>query len=280
MQSTDRFIESDGLRIHYLDWGSGHEDQAVDAATAERQPLLLLHGIGRTAHNFDHLAPHFAHSYRVIAPDLRGHGDSDWHPDAAYLVEDYVRDVEALISELGLANIALWGQSTGGRVAQVIAGKFPELVAAAVIEDVGPERPREVSDRRAKRMGDEADGWATYDELLLAIQPRYPLTPEPVLRHFILHGTKRRPDGRLVWKCDPNITKGFIPTEIWRHVREIQAPIIYILGGASNIVPAETQAELKEALLQVEIVTMPGLGHYPSDEKPEEFLEIVEGFLG
>ena len=62
-------------------------------------------------------------------------------------------------------------------------------------------------------------------------------------------------------------------------MRRIKAPIVYILGGASTIVPPETQAQLKEALPQAEIVTMPGLGHYPSDEEPEAFIAIVERFL-
>ncbi|HZM44136.1 MAG TPA: alpha/beta hydrolase, partial [Burkholderiales bacterium] len=92
-------------------------------------------------------------------------------------------------------------------------------------------------------------------------------------------GSKKRPDGRVVWKRDPAIQKGFIPTEIWRYVEAIRAPIIYILGGASNIVPPETQARLKQVLPQVEIVTMPGLGHYPSDEDPPGFLAIVDRFL-
>ena len=277
MQATDCFIDVDGLRIHYLDWG-GANDEADEAN--DRQPLLLLHGIGRTAHNFDHLAPQLAQRYRVIAPDLRGHGDSGWHPEAAYLVEDYARDIEALIIELGLENLVLCGQSTGGRVVQVIAGRQPELVAAAIVEDVGPERPKKVSERRLRRMGDESKGWASHDDLLAAIKPQYPLTPEATLRHFVMHGSKRRRDGRIVWKRDPSIAEGFVTTEIWRYVRDIQAPILYILGGASDIVPPETQAELKEALPQVEIVTLPGLGHYPSDEKPDEFLRVVREFLG
>ena len=60
----DRFFISDSLRIHYLDWGG-----------EGRQPLLLLHGISRVAHNFDHVAGHFTPHYHVIAPDLRGHGE-------------------------------------------------------------------------------------------------------------------------------------------------------------------------------------------------------------
>ena len=100
-----------GLRIHYLEWGA-----------ADKPPLIMLHGIGRIAHTFDHIAPHFASRYHVMAVDMRGHGDSAWDPKGAYLVEDYVKDIEGLAQQLRLRNIVIWGNSTGGRVAQVFAG--------------------------------------------------------------------------------------------------------------------------------------------------------------
>jgi pimeloyl-ACP methyl ester carboxylesterase len=82
-----------------------------------------------------------------------------------------------------------------------------------------------------------------------------------------------------VWKRDPAILKGFVPTELWDSVRKIKAPIVYILGSESAIVPKETQDELRRVLPQVEIVTMPGLGHYPSAEDPQAFTGVVDGFL-
>jgi pimeloyl-ACP methyl ester carboxylesterase len=267
-QPVDRFIDADGVRIHYLEWGS---DKA--------QPLVLLHGISRVAHSFDHLAPHFADRYRVIAIDMRGHGESAWHPEGAYLVEDYAKDVAALIATLGLRDIVLWGNSTGGRVAQVIAGASPELVAALIVEDVGPERPSAVSNRRAQRMGTEENGWASREELLAHVSKTYPRTSAGVLENFVRHGSKPRADGRIIWKRDPAILKGFVPTELWDSVSRIKAPIIYILGGASTIVPPETQERLTKTLPQARIVTMPALGHYPSDEQPEAFLAIVDEFL-
>ena len=265
---VDRFATVNGLRIHYLEWGS-----------AGKQPLILLHGIARVARTFDHLAPHFGNGYRVIAVDLRGHGDSGWDPQGAYLVEDYVKDVEALVAQLGFRNIVLWGNSTGGRVAQVFAGLHAELVAAVIVEDVGPERPPAISDRRAQRMGREESGWATADELVAQLRTDYPRTAEPLLRNLAVHGSKPRADGRIVWKRDPAILKGFVPTELWATVRKIKAPVIYILGSASTLVPLETQEQLRQALPQVDIVTVPGLGHYPSDERPAEFLAIVDRFL-
>lgn len=264
----DHYFEVNGLRIHYLEWGA-----------RGRQPLILLHGIARVAHTFDHLASHFAERYHVIAVDLRGHGDSGWDPQGAYLVEDYVKDVAALIEHLGLRDIVLWGNSTGGRVAQVLAGTQPERVSAVIVEDVGPERPSAIANRRADRMSREQNGWASIDELTTQAATDNPRTPASVLSAFVRHGSKQREDGRIVWKRDPAILNGFVPTELWSSVRTIEAPIIYILGGASTIVPAQTQEELKRALPHAQIVSMPGLGHYPSDEKPEEFVAIVERFL-
>ena len=70
-----------------------------------------------------------------------------------------------------------------------------------------------------------------------------------------------------------------MPTELWRFVREIKSPIIYVLGGRSTIVPAATQDELRKVLPQAQIVTIPGVGHYPSEENPPEFLGVVDKFL-
>ena len=128
-------------------------------------------------------------------------------------------------------------------------------------------------------MAKEANGWASIDEMLAQIKTENPRAADAILRNLAQHGSKQRPDGRIVWKRDPAILQGFVPTELWATVRKIKAPIIYVLGGASSIVPAETQQELKAALPQAQIVTMPGLGHYPSDEKPEAFLGIVDRFL-
>jgi pimeloyl-ACP methyl ester carboxylesterase len=268
-QPPDRFVTVNGLRIHYLEWG-----------TPDKQPLIMLHGIGRVAHTFDHIAPHFASRYHVMAVDMRGHGDSEWDPKGAYLVEDYVKDIEAMAQQLRLRNIVIWGNSTGGRVAQVFSGLHPELVAAVISEDVGPERPREIADGMVARLRQEDEkGWASEDELLAQQKAGSPRTGEDILRAYVHYGSKKRPDGRIIWKRDPGIGNGFVPTELWRFVRQIKSPIIYVIGGRSNIVPATTQDELRKVLPQAEIVTIPGVGHYPSEENPSDFLAIVDKFL-
>lgn len=268
-QPTDRFITVNGLRIHYLDWGS-----------PDKQPLIMLHGIGRVAHTFDHIAPHFTSKYHVMAVDMRGHGDSAWDANGAYLVEDYVKDIVGMAEQLRLRNIVIWGNSTGGRVAQVFAGMHPELAAAVIAEDVGPERPTEVAESVTRRLKQEDDkGWASEDELFAQLKGPGSRTPDAILRAYAHYGSKQRGDGRIIWKRDPAIGNGFVPTELWRFVREIKSPIIYVIGGRSTIVPAATQEQLKKVLPQAQIVTMPGLGHYPSEENAEGFLSIVDKFL-
>src|SRR6185436_13626752 len=230
----DRFVTVNGMRIHYLDWGG-----------EEKQPLILLHGIGRIAHTFDHLATHFSPNYHVMAVDMRGHGDSGWDPQGAYLVEDYAKDIEGMAAQLRLRNIVIWGNSTGGRVAQVFAGLHPELVSAVISEDVGPERPTQVAESVTRQLKQEDEkGWASEEELLAQLKTSSSRTPEAILYAYAHYGSKRRPDGRVIWKRDPAIGNGFVPTELWRFVRQIKAPIIYVLGGRSTIVPAATQEEL------------------------------------
>ena len=264
----DRFVTVNGLRIHYLDWG-----------TAGSQPLVLIHGLDRTAHTFDHLAPHFAGRYHVLAFEMRGHGDSGWDPEGRYLVEDHARDLEGFVQQLGLRDVILWGNSTGGRVAQVYAGMHPDLVSAVISEDVGPERPRQIADGYARRVKEEDAGWSTEEELVARLRKSNPRMPEPNIRAWVRSGSRVRDDGRIVWKRDPKLANGFVATDLWRFVRNIDAPILYVLGGASTIVPAETQEQLRKTLPRAELVTMPGLGHYPSDERPAEFLAIVDRFL-
>ena len=275
---AEMFVTVNGLRIHYVDWGNPGLGAGAQSAKAA-PPLILIHGLDRVSRTFDHLAPHFTSRYHVIAIDMRGHGDSGWDPGGRYLVEDHVSDLEGLVQQLGLKNITIWGNSTGGRVAQVFAGKHPDLVSAVISEDVGPERPRQIADNYSRRVAQEEAGWATEEELLAQLRKSNAGVSDAVLVPYVRYGTKRRADGRLVWKRDPQLVKGFVATDLWRYVRDIKAPILYVIGGRSTIVPLETQEELRKTLPRVRIVTMPGLGHYPSDEKPQEFLAIVDEFL-
>ena len=79
MTPTDHFMRLGRLSVHYLAWGQ-----------PSRPPLILLHGGAAHAHWWDHIAPVLSQRYRVLAPDLRGHGDTDWAGPGAYEIDDYV----------------------------------------------------------------------------------------------------------------------------------------------------------------------------------------------
>jgi esterase len=270
-EGVDRFITVNGLKLHYLDWGN-----------AGKPPFLLLHGISRTAHTFDHVARRYQKDYHVIAIDMRGHGDSEWDPKAQYLVEDYVKDIEAVVQQLKLKNIVMMGNSTGGRVVQVMAGLHPDLVSRIVVEDVGPERPASIANGFAQRVQQERaedTSWASEDELFAQTKKQNAGVSDEILRAYVKSAVKRRADGRFVWKRDPQLSKGFVVTELWRYISAIKCPTIYILGGKSTIVPVETQERLKKTIPGVEIVTVPDVGHYPDWEKPAETFAILDRFL-
>ena len=267
----DKFATVNGIRLHYVHW---------PAQTTGAPTLILLHGIARHAHTFDHIAPQLARKYDVLALDMRGHGDSEWSYDGAYLVEDYVKDLEALVDQWRLRKVTLLGNSTGGRVVQVYAGLHPDRIDRLVAEDVGPERPQSIAEALGRRFEREKDGWANEDELVAQLVKQNPRTPEPLLRTYAHYGIKKRDDGRVIWKRDPNLVKGFIETELWASVSKITAPTLYVLGGASRIVPPETQEKLKQTLPNARIVVMPGLGHYPDEDDTPGFMQNVREFLG
>ena len=105
-------------------------------------------------------------------------------------------------------------------------------------------------------------------------------TPEPLLRTYAHFGLKAPDDGRLIWKRDPNLVKGFVETELWDSVRKITAPALYVIGGGSRIVPPETQQKLKDTLPErphrrhARTRTLSGRGrHGGVHEDREEFLQ-------
>lgn len=267
----DKFITtSEGHKIHYVDWGN-----------AGKRPLIMLHGINRTGHSFDKVAPLLQNDYHVIAMTLRGHGDSDWSPKHEYLAEHHASDLHALIEQLKLRDVVLNGNSMGGRVVQVYAGQHPERVWKLIVDDVGPERPESVTKTLTSRMGQETKGWASEEELLKSIRGNRQRTPEQEqdLLDRVRFESRKLPDGRVVWKYDPNITAGLGPVELWQYVKQYKAQALYIIGANSNLVPKETQVRLKATLPNIEVLTIPDAGHTPHQDNPQVWLAVVRAFL-
>jgi pimeloyl-ACP methyl ester carboxylesterase len=111
---------SQGLKLHYVDWGN------------EGAPcLLLIHGIRDHARSWDWVARALRGKWRIIAPDLRGHGDSQWSPDGAYLSPYHVLDIVDLIATLGYEKLTIVGHSYGGNIASRFAAIYPSACKKA-----------------------------------------------------------------------------------------------------------------------------------------------------
>ncbi len=112
--TSHRIRGANDLDLHLLEWST------------EGVPLVLLHGLGNEAHLWDDFVPSITPHYRVLALDQRGHGDSDWDPEARYDAESMADDLEAMIETMGIDRFVLIGFSMGGRVAMTFAGRHPD----------------------------------------------------------------------------------------------------------------------------------------------------------
>ena len=125
---TSHSFISQRLRLHYVDWGN-----------PEAPPLLLIHGGRDHCRNWDWAAERLRKDWHVIAPDLRGHGDSAWSPDGNYPTLPFLYDLSQLIHQLDLAPVTIVAHSMGGNIAIRYTGIFPENVRKLVaIEGLGP----------------------------------------------------------------------------------------------------------------------------------------------
>ena len=137
---TSRIYFSQRLRLHYVDWGN-----------PGAPPLLLVHGGRDHCRNWDWVAGALRRDWHVLAPDLRGHGDSQWSPDGNYTIAGYVYDLAQLIHQQELAPVTIIAHSLGGVIALRYAGIYPELRRQLVaIEGLGAS-PRRVRERRQRR---------------------------------------------------------------------------------------------------------------------------------
>src|SRR6516162_11689615 len=178
------------LRFRYLDWG-----------TKGLQPILFLHGGALTAHTWDLCCLALRGEFHCMALDQRGHGDTDWAPDADYSLASQRADVKGFAEAIGLGKFVLVGMSMGAINGLAYAIEHPETLSALVLIDAGPHMRRPGS----RRIRDFVNGGAEPETLeaiiarALAFNPRRdPL----ILRRSLMHNLRRQEDGNWVWKYD------------------------------------------------------------------------------
>ncbi len=280
---TSHSYYSQRLRLHYLDWGNGAAPH-----------LLLVHGVQDHCHTWDWFAREFLADFHVVAPDLRGHGDSEWVRGSSYHMIDYVYDLAQLVRQAELEPLVLIGHSMGGTLASLFAGLYPELVRRLVLmEGVGlwPD----VSQGSTR---ERLSAWIDNTRSLAGRQPRrYPsledayrrmhqanahLSPLQA-RHLTIHGTHQNEDGTYSWKFD-NYTHAYpayrIPAqemiEIWRGV---SCPTL-CLNAAQGFSHRIGQNGTLEHFPDARLADVADAGHWLHHDQLEAVVAEVAAFLG
>src|SRR2546422_9973746 len=115
---TSHYYYSQRLKLHYVDWGN-----------PDKPLLILIHGGRDHCRNWDWVAQALRDDYHIIAPDLRGHGDSEWAQGSEYAMIEYVVDIAQLLSQLDASPVTLIGHSLGGAITLQYAGVYPDKVS-------------------------------------------------------------------------------------------------------------------------------------------------------
>jgi len=271
------WTSGDGLKLHFRDY----------PGSAARPPILCLPGLTRNARDFEALAERLAGEWRVICPDMRGRGDSDYARDPmTYTPAHYVADVELLLAAEGITRFVSIGTSLGGLMTMMLAAANPDRIAAAVINDVGPEIEAAGLARIREYVG-QGRSYETWVHAARALQETnrqiYPAWDLPawlrMAKRCMVVGT----GGRIVFDYDMNIAEPFeaeqgpapAPEVMWGVYESIaRRPLLVLRGAHSDILSAEVAARMKVRGSATELVTVPGVGHAPTLDEDEAIAAI------
>ena len=273
-----RLVVRDGLRLHYRDY----------RGSDERLPLLCLHGLTRNARDFAKFAETFSPRFRVIALDFRGRGMSDFDPlPARYNPLIYAADVQQLLDQLGSSQAVFIGTSLGGLVAMSMAVLAPQRIAAAILNDVGPELGQTGLDRIREYVG-RGERFDSWDEAAEAIALHQSATFPGYGRNDWLAMARRNcveRDEAVVFDYDPAIADAFKTTsgqpkiDLWPLFKALaQKPLLVVRGELSELLTITTFETMQEAAPGARFVTVPGVGHAPMLDEPEA-AAAIDSFL-
>ena len=272
------WTSSDGLKLHFRDY----------AGPADRPTILCFHGLTRNARDFEALAASLAGEWRVLCPDMRGRGDSDYARDPmTYTPAHYVADVEALLAAEGITRFVAIGTSLGGLMTMLLAAANPERVAAAVINDVGPEiEPAGLA--RIREYVGQGRSYETWVHAARALQEAnraiYPAWGLPDWLRMAKRCMVIGSGGRIVFDYDMNIAEPFeaqdgpapAPEVMWALFDALAArPLLVLRGEHSDILSADVAARMAARAPGSELVTVPGVGHAPTLDEGEAVAAIA-----
>jgi len=275
-QPTSKTLTANGLSLHYLEWGE-----------ADAPPIVCVHGYTGSADAFNALARHLEDRFHILAPDVRGHGESAWSPDGAYRYADQAGDLAGFADHLGLDRFTLIGTSMGGIIAMAYAAEHAQRLLGLVINDIGPDA--EAGTQRITQMvGSRPDEFATLEEAMAYRRAVSPITAGRSAedqQELALGVLRQRPDGRWGWKMDPAYIEQRVrlgaPARppLWPAFQALPFPTMVVWGAESDVLSEAQARRMVEVLPRGELVAVPGIGHAPTLVEPV-VLAALDRFLG
>jgi pimeloyl-ACP methyl ester carboxylesterase len=264
-----RVTATDGLSLFVRDYGD---------PLAARTPVLCLSGVARTSRDFGDLAPRLAADRRVICPDYRGRGQSDYDTDwRNYHPRIYIRDILDILTALDVHRVVVIGTSLGGLLAMALAVARPGVLAALVLNDVGPEINLSGVSRIVDYMKANArqPDWDSAVRILKQNYRHDGITSDDQWRKLAGRTYAEGHDGVLRYDFDLAIVRGLergsdtLPTH-WPVFRALaKVPVLALRGALSDVLTEAVFDRMAREKTDLIRVTIPGVGHVPLLDEPE-----------
>jgi esterase len=250
------------LRLNVIEMGEG-------------SPVLLLHGLFGAGRNWGGIQKRLAQRHRVLAPDLRNHGESE-HA-AAMDYPAMAEDVAELIARRGLAPAAVLGHSMGGKVAMALALRHPEMVSRLVVADIAPVRyPPALRGYVAAMRALALTPGLTRREADAGLEAAI---PEAGIRAFLLQSLDFGGDAPA-WKLGLAEIAAAMPViEDFPVTGRFEAPVLVLAGDRSSYIRPEHHRVFRALFPTARFATVERAGHWVHADNPNAFLALTEPFL-
>ncbi len=281
-----RWTSPDGLSLFARDY--------APADGPARLPVIAIHGLTRNSADFEVIAALIAQSgRRVLAVDVRGRGRSDRAPDPmTYTPDVYAKDVVALLEQLGIEKAVFLGTSMGGLITMALTAIKPKAIAAAILNDVGPELAPEGLSRIATYTGQPVviETWADAAAYAKRInETALPHYTDADWAAFARRTFREGTEGAPVLDYDPDISapikaagaKALIPN-LWPYFRALarKKPTLLLRGATSDLLSPAIVAKMRKAAPSMAYAEVPGVGHAPMLDEAEARAAIFEFLAG